>query len=54
MAELGLDSMAVVDLLVAIEEASGVTVPDEFLTAEVFATPRTLWTVLTGLPGFAL
>ena len=45
--DLGLDSMAVVDLLVVLEEAYGTRFPPEALTLESFATPGTLWKVLT-------
>ena len=38
LAELGLDSLGVIDLLVEIEEAFEVTLPDELITAESFST----------------
>ncbi|MEU7240672.1 phosphopantetheine-binding protein [Streptomyces sparsogenes] len=43
----GLDSMATVELLVRLEEAYGVDFPDSVLSGETFATPATLWRVLT-------
>jgi nodulation protein F len=45
--DLGLDSMAVVDLLVALEEAYATRFPPEALTLQSFSTPGTLWKVLT-------
>ncbi|MFG2041351.1 condensation domain-containing protein [Dactylosporangium sp. NPDC048998] len=41
--DVGLDSFGKVGLLVAIEEAYALTVPDEAQIAEMFRTPRTLW-----------
>jgi acyl carrier protein len=52
LTDLGLDSMARVSLLISVEEAFGIVVPDEKLTADAFATPMTLWTMLTTVPGF--
>lgn len=45
----GLDSMAMVELLVRVEEAYGVQIPDEQLVAATFATPTTLWGVVSAL-----
>ena len=42
----GLDSMATVELLLRVEEAFGVEVPDRELTAATFATPGALWRVV--------
>lgn len=41
---LGLDSLAIVELLVEIEQTYQVEFDDEDLTAETFATPDVLWT----------
>ena len=41
--ELGVDSLAVVELIVQLEDAFEVSFPDEALTPEVFATPVTVW-----------
>jgi acyl carrier protein len=46
---LGLDSMAAVDLLLDIEDAYGVTLPDKYLTEQTFSTSATLWSVISGL-----
>lgn len=43
MPALGLDSLAIVALLVQLEEYFGVDLPDELLTVQTFATPSTLW-----------
>jgi non-ribosomal peptide synthetase component F/acyl carrier protein len=43
LSEAGLDSLATVGLLVALEKAYGVTLPDELLVVDMFRTPRTLW-----------
>ncbi|MEO3973589.1 phosphopantetheine-binding protein [Streptomyces sp. CAU 1734] len=49
LADLGLDSLATVGLLIAVEEAYSVQFPDLDLTAETFATPRTLWATVSRL-----
>uniref|UniRef100_A0AAU3GR29 Phosphopantetheine-binding protein n=1 Tax=Streptomyces sp. NBC_01401 TaxID=2903854 RepID=A0AAU3GR29_9ACTN len=49
LAVLGIDSLTVVRLLVTIEDAFGVTIPDEVITFEIFSTPGTLWNVVAGL-----
>jgi len=38
LGELGLDSMATIDLLMDIEVQLGVSIPDELITVETFAT----------------
>jgi acyl carrier protein len=45
---LGLDSFAVVDLIVAIEEEFGIEFPEPDLTPESFQDLRTLGTVVAG------
>ncbi|WP_328928804.1 phosphopantetheine-binding protein [Streptomyces sp. NBC_00190] len=42
----GLDSMAVVELLVQLEEAYQVAIPDEELGPEAFETVGSLWAVV--------
>lgn len=42
LAEAGLDSMAVVQLVVAVEDRFGIELPPEDLTKANLATPRTL------------
>jgi acyl carrier protein len=49
LAGLGLDSMGVVRLLVDIEDAYGVQVPDEILDEATFATVGSLWEALAPL-----
>jgi acyl carrier protein len=41
--ELGLDSMKSIDLLFAIEDGLGVSLPDEDLNDTTFATAGSLW-----------
>jgi acyl carrier protein len=40
--DLGLDSMQAVELLLDLEDELGVVLPDEAMTAETFATARSL------------
>lgn len=49
MTALGLDSMETIRLLIEVEDVFGVSVPDELLTAEMFATPGALWQVVVEL-----
>ncbi|MEV4443082.1 phosphopantetheine-binding protein [Streptomyces sp. NPDC049577] len=42
--ELGLDSMQAIELLFAIEDAFGVSLPDEAMNDATFATAGSLWT----------
>ncbi|GGS27757.1 hypothetical protein GCM10010269_77950 [Streptomyces humidus] len=44
--ELGLDSMQAIELLFAIEDAFGVTLPDDDMNDDTFATAGSLWTVV--------
>ncbi len=48
LADLGLDSLATVSLLLDLEEEFSLTITDELLTAETFATAMALWTVVSG------
>jgi acyl carrier protein len=45
--DYGLDSLAVVNLLVVLEDTYDVRIPGEALTLESFATPGRLWKVLS-------
>lgn len=49
LAVFGIDSLAVVRLLVTIEETYGVMIPDEVITFEIFSSPGALWNVISGL-----
>lgn len=49
MVDFGLDSMKTIDLVVQLEEAFGVAIPDELLSPESFKTPRNLWQVVESL-----
>jgi acyl carrier protein len=46
---LGLDSMASIQLLVALEDTFDVLFPDSMLNAETFGDPGSLWLALTAL-----
>jgi acyl carrier protein len=47
--ELGLDSMAAVNLLLALEESYGVIFPDALLTESTFETPLALKSAIVSL-----
>jgi acyl carrier protein len=49
LSTLGIDSVTVVRLLVAVEDTFGVTIPDEAIRFETFSSPGALWTVVSGL-----
>jgi diaminopimelate decarboxylase len=45
----GLDSFAMIDVLVRLEEHYNITFADDNLTAETFSTPESLWQAVKGL-----
>lgn len=45
----GLDSLATVSLLLDLEEAFDVTIPDHLLAESTFATPAALWSTIESL-----
>ncbi|KWV29688.1 MULTISPECIES: phosphopantetheine-binding protein [Micromonospora] len=47
----GLDSLAMVELLATLESEYNVRFVDEAMSMETFATPQTLWGVMTELLG---
>jgi acyl carrier protein len=49
LADQGLDSLGIVDLLTLLEGRYEVTFVDDALTRETFRTPGSLWSVLCGL-----
>lgn len=49
LAMYSIDSLTVVRLMVAVEEAFGVSIPDEAITFEIFSSPGALWNVVYGL-----
>ena len=49
LADLGLDSMSALNLLLDIEEEFEVEFPQEYLTAEVFSTTVSLHAAITSL-----
>ncbi|HEY1620465.1 MAG TPA: phosphopantetheine-binding protein [Streptosporangiaceae bacterium] len=46
LSELGVDSLEIVELIVDIEDAYRIELPQELLTPEVFASPATIWQAL--------
>jgi acyl carrier protein len=48
---LGLDSLESIQLLVGLEEAYGIAIPDEMLSQEMFETAGALWKVVQSLLG---
>jgi len=44
--ELGLDSMGMLALLFDVEDAYGVTIPEDDMLRETFRTARTLWSAV--------
>jgi acyl carrier protein len=44
--DFGLDSMRSVQLLLALEEALDISIPDEMLTADAFRTVGSIWTLV--------
>jgi acyl carrier protein len=50
--EYGLDSLAMVELLAALESAYDVRFEDDALTVETFQTPSVLWKTVSTLQGF--
>jgi acyl carrier protein len=49
--DLGLDSLGVIGLLVAVEVEFGVTLPQDALGAETFSTPQKLWSAVAAACG---
>lgn len=49
LADYGLDSLAVISLMLELEDRLGFTFPEESLTAEAFATTRALWETVSAL-----
>ncbi|MEN3610644.1 acyl carrier protein [Plantactinospora sp. ZYX-F-223] len=49
LAELGVDSLEVVELIVNLEAEFDIELPPELLQPEVFATPGTIWHAVRGL-----
>jgi len=49
LAVYSIDSLTVVRLMVAVEDAFGVLIPDEAITFEIFSSPGALWNVVSGL-----
>lgn len=45
----GMDSLATLRVLLALEETYEISVPDEYLSVATFATPASLWNLVTTL-----
>lgn len=44
---LGIDSLEVVEIIVAIEDQFDIMIPEEMLTPEIFATPGSIWQAIS-------
>lgn len=53
MVDLGINSSQVILLVVDLEEAFDIEFPIEFITAEVFETPGTLWATVQAIESLA-
>jgi acyl carrier protein len=49
LADLGVDSVLLVQLVVQLEEAFDLNMPDEAMSAETFESVESLWLVIGGL-----
>jgi acyl carrier protein len=49
LADAGMDSFGTVGLLVALEQAFGITIPDDVPVMDMFRTPTSLWRIVAGL-----
>jgi acyl carrier protein len=49
LADLGLDSLGTVSLVMALEDELDVAIPDELLVVETFRTATELWAAVAGL-----
>ena len=49
LAALGLDSMGTINLLIDLEEAFGLELPDGLITEETLATAGSLWQMVSSL-----
>ncbi|WP_217213924.1 phosphopantetheine-binding protein [Streptomyces sp. AC550_RSS872] len=50
-ADHGLDSLAMVQLMLSIEDAYGISIPDDLVQPQSFATPEKLWAIVCELSG---
>ncbi|MGZ2357919.1 phosphopantetheine-binding protein [Streptomyces sp. 372A] len=47
--DYGLDSLAMVELMLGIEDAYGISFPDDLVDPGIFTTPQGLWNVVSAL-----
>jgi acyl carrier protein len=47
--DAGVDSLALIELLINIEQVFEIEFPDELLVADTFSTPRALWQAISKL-----
>jgi acyl carrier protein len=47
--DLGLNSMQAIEVLFAVEDAYGISIPDDQLTDETFATAGSLWSIIVAI-----
>lgn len=48
-ADYGLDSLAMVELMLSIEETYEISIPDDMVRPQIFSTPDNLWEVVDSL-----
>ncbi|MEU0383191.1 phosphopantetheine-binding protein [Streptomyces chartreusis] len=49
LGSLGVDSLEIVELIVALEEEFAVEIPPHLLTPQAFANPDAIWSLLRGV-----
>ncbi|MEU1762941.1 phosphopantetheine-binding protein [Micromonospora sp. NPDC005652] len=49
LTSLGVDSLEIIELIVALEDTFDISIPSEMLTPQTFATPATIWHAVEGL-----
>jgi acyl carrier protein len=47
--DAGVDSLALIELLVSVEQAFEIEIPDEMLVSDTFKTPGSLWSTISKL-----
>lgn len=49
LADIGLDSLETVSLVMDLEETLGISIPDALLVPDTFSSANALWTAVSGL-----